>query len=76
MSLARYLSKLGALLNSNGQIPAGALATGAVTQSKIAHIVSGTLSRNNDVSIPINSAYPISIVTFSGRHTTGGTATC
>jgi hypothetical protein len=29
MSLARYLSKLGALLNSDGKVPSGALASGA-----------------------------------------------
>lgn len=36
MSLSRYLSKLGALLNSSGQVPAAGLADGAVTATKVA----------------------------------------
>lgn len=36
MSLARYLSKLGALLNSSGQVPAAGLAPDAVTNGAIA----------------------------------------
>lgn len=35
MSLARYLSKLGALLNSSGQVPASGLASGAVTADAV-----------------------------------------
>lgn len=41
MSLARYLSKLGALLNSSGQVLAAGHADASVTQAKLAANVAG-----------------------------------
>jgi hypothetical protein len=60
----------GTLLSSGGTgiVTNAMLATGSVTQGKIAEIVSGTTSGTNAVRIPINTAYGISIVRFRAFH--------
>lgn len=89
MSLARYLSKLGALLNSSGQVPAAGLAPDAVTNgaiaansialSKLARV--GTaghiLTSNGTGSDPSYQAPPAGGVTSvaTGNGLSGGTIT-
>jgi hypothetical protein len=60
----------GTLLSSGGTgiVTNAMLASGAVTQGKIAEITSASISANNNLVIPINSNYPISIVRFRAYH--------
>lgn len=54
MSLARYLSKLGALLNSDGKVPSGALASGAARANfgagAVLQVVSAVYNSNSSSS--------------------------
>lgn len=65
MSIARYLSKLGALLNSSGQVQTSALAPNAVTAAKLAREGSAgqVLTSNGDGSDPSYQSLPAGGVT-------------
>lgn len=49
MSLARYLSKLAALLGSDGKVPAAGIADGAVTRAKMAGATLGNLTGHSAI---------------------------
>lgn len=82
MSLARYLSKLGALLNSSGQVPAAGIADGAVTAAKLAAgavsnaYVGGrgqVFTSNGTFTIPTGiTAVKVTVVAGGGSGTGGG----
>lgn len=63
MSLSRYISKLGSLLNSSGQIPTSGVQDGSITQVKLASNLAGTgpafhvsTSYSNSLSAATNTA--------------------
>lgn len=71
MSLARYLSKLGTLLNSSGQVPAAGLASGAA----VSNIGSGGITANELATVvkPLGVGQTWQAVT--GSRTSGTTYT-